>query len=248
MKFKNYYEFNQYIISEAKKMMKNPCWNGYEIIGTKKKKGKNVPNCVPKKESIKECDCENDENGYEEVEGQEYIYTLNSIVDRAEELTGLMNQIDELPSWVQDKIAAIDNDIEDVYDYLMDENQEYVEEDDSDYKNWDEDDLMEAHDILEKWGKLEWKEVSNLNESQLFQEAEYQGRKVQLGKIMAGDVKKFKVYVRNDKGNVVKVNFGQKGVKIKKNNPERRKSFRARHKCSSPGPKWKARYWSCKKW
>ena len=81
------------------------------------------------------------------------------------------------------------------------------------------------------------------------QEAEYKGRKVQLGKPMAGDVKKFKVYVKNAKGNVVKVNFGQKGVKIKKNNPERRKSFRARHHCdTNPGPRWKARYWSCRKW
>jgi len=79
-------------------------------------------------------------------------------------------------------------------------------------------------------------------------EAEYQGRKVKLGKIMQGDVKKFKVYVKNDKGNVVKVNFGQKGVKIKKNNPERRKSFRARHNCENPGPRWKSKYWSCKKW
>ena len=79
-------------------------------------------------------------------------------------------------------------------------------------------------------------------------EAEYQGRKVQLGKPMAGDVKKFKVYVKNDSGNVVKVNFGQKGVKIKKNNPDRRRSFRARHNCDNPGPRWKARYWSCRKW
>ena len=79
-------------------------------------------------------------------------------------------------------------------------------------------------------------------------EAEYQGRKVELNKPMQGDVKKFKVYVKNDKGNVVKVNFGEKGTKIKKNNPERRKSFRARHNCDNPGPKWKARYWSCRKW
>lgn len=81
------------------------------------------------------------------------------------------------------------------------------------------------------------------------EEAQYKGRTVQLGKPMAGDTKKFKVYVKNDKGNVVKVNFGQKGVKIKKNNPARRKSFRARHHCdTNPGPRWKARYWSCKKW
>ena len=79
-------------------------------------------------------------------------------------------------------------------------------------------------------------------------EAEYQGRDVKLGKPMAGDVKKFKVYVKNPQGNVVKVNFGQKGVKIKKNNPDRRRSFRARHNCDSPGPRHKARYWSCRKW
>jgi hypothetical protein len=86
------------------------------------------------------------------------------------------------------------------------------------------------------------------SDEELLSEAVYQGRKVQLGKRMAGDSKKFKVYVRNDKGNVVKVNFGQKGVKIKKNNPARRKSFRARHNCSNPGPRWKARYWSCRAW
>ena len=80
------------------------------------------------------------------------------------------------------------------------------------------------------------------------EEAEYQGRKVQLGKPMAGDVAKSKVYVRGPKGNVVKVNFGQKGVKIKKNNPARRKSFRARHNCKNPGPRWKAKFWSCRAW
>jgi len=79
-------------------------------------------------------------------------------------------------------------------------------------------------------------------------EAEYQGREVPLGKPMQGDVKKFKVYVKNPEGNVVKVNFGAKGMNIKKNNPERRKSFRARHKCDTPGPRHKARYWSCRKW
>ena len=85
-------------------------------------------------------------------------------------------------------------------------------------------------------------------------EAEYQGRKVKLGKPMQGDAKKFKVYVKNAKGNVVKVNFGQGGdakggtMKIRKSNPKARASFRARHNCDSPGPRWKARYWSCRKW
>ena len=79
-------------------------------------------------------------------------------------------------------------------------------------------------------------------------EAKYQGRTVPLGKPMKGDVKKSKVYVKNAKGNVVKVNFGDKKMKIKKSNPKRRKSFRARHNCANPGPRWKARYWSCRAW
>jgi hypothetical protein len=89
-------------------------------------------------------------------------------------------------------------------------------------------------------------------------EAEYQGRNVPLGKPMRGDVKKFKVYVKNPAGNVVKVNFGhggtsaaargEKTMKIRKSNPKARKSFRARHNCANPGPRHKARYWSCRKW
>ena len=86
------------------------------------------------------------------------------------------------------------------------------------------------------------------------QEAEYQGRKVKLNKIMQGDKKKFKVYVKNDKGNTVVVHFGQGGdakggtMRIRKSNPGPRKSFRARHNCDNPGPKYKARYWACRTW
>ena len=87
-----------------------------------------------------------------------------------------------------------------------------------------------------------------LAEGETIEEAMYKGRKVKLNKPMRGDVKKSKVYVKNAKGNVVKVNFGDKNMKIKKSNPKRRKSFRARHNCDNPGPKWKARYWSCKAW
>jgi hypothetical protein len=79
-------------------------------------------------------------------------------------------------------------------------------------------------------------------------EAEYQGRKVPLGKPMQGDVAKSKVYVRKPNGKVVKVNFGDKNMRIKKSNPGRRKNFRARHNCDNPGPRWKARYWSCRAW
>jgi hypothetical protein len=88
----------------------------------------------------------------------------------------------------------------------------------------------------------------DVRQTEYIGEAKYQGREVPLGKPMAGDVKKSKVYVKNDKGNVVKVNFGDKKMKIKKSNPSRRKSFRARHNCKNPGPRWKARYWSCRAW
>lgn len=108
--------------------------------------------------------------------------------------------------------------------------------------------------IISESGQKIWLDVPYEDNSYLF-EAEYQGRKVQLGKIMQGDIKKFKVYVKNDKGKVVKVNFGFGGksakgkrMVIKKNNPERRKSFRARHNCDNPGPRWKPRYWACKTW
>ena len=115
-----------------------------------------------------------------------------------------------------------------------------------------------------KWGKKSKKEsikeqLTNFTRwGELIQEAEYRGRKVKLNKPTRGDVKKFKVYVKNDKGNVVKVNFGhggtsakkrgEKTMKIRKSNPKARKSFRARHNCDNPGPRHKARYWSCRKW
>ena len=80
-------------------------------------------------------------------------------------------------------------------------------------------------------------------------EAKYQGREVPLGKPMQGDSKKFKVYVKDPSTGIVKkVSFGDKTMRIKKSNPARRKSFRARHNCANPGPRTKARYWSCRKW
>ena len=105
--------------------------------------------------------------------------------------------------------------------------------------------------FFEEFGYLGY----SIDETDMF-EAEYQGRKVKLNKPMQGDVKKFKVYVKDPKtGNVKKVNFGHggssvkgKAMKIRKNNPKARKSFRARHNCDNPGPKTKARYWSCRKW
>jgi hypothetical protein len=111
--------------------------------------------------------------------------------------------------------------------------------------------LEDTQDFHEEFGVLGYSE----DEEHTF-EAEYQGRKVKLNKPMRGDVKKFKVYVKDPKtGNVKKVNFGHGGtsakrktMRIRKSNPKARKSFRARHNCANPGPKTKARYWSCRKW
>jgi len=98
-------------------------------------------------------------------------------------------------------------------------------------------------------GQSGFEYLSQLGMLDMVSEAEYQGRQVKLGKPMQGDVKKFKVYVRNPAtGKIIKVNFGDPNMRIKKSNPARRRSFRARHNCANPGPRTKARYWSCRKW
>ena len=92
-------------------------------------------------------------------------------------------------------------------------------------------------------------EESELNEwGEVTEKAEYDGRPVDLNNPTKGDVKKYKVYFKNEKGNVVKVEFGDPNMEITRDDPGRRASFRARHNCDNPGPKWKARYWSCKFW
>jgi GrpB-like predicted nucleotidyltransferase (UPF0157 family) len=135
-------DFVKLVENTLGKSKEDPCWDGYQQIGTKEKKGKEVPNCVPKKEQVEE--------------------------------------------------------------------EEYME----------------------------------------IEEAEYQGKKVTLNKPVrsSNGPKKFHVYVRNDKGNVVKVNFGDPNMEIRKDNPKARKSFRARHKCDQKKDKTTAGYWSCKKW
>ena len=191
----------------------NPCWKGYKPVGTKKKNGRTVPNCVPK-ESMGEDhgpedpDAEYNKGEYDR-EGDMAKDQLRTVNDAAKELYSIIQADENLPEWVQAKITK-------AMDYLD-----------------------TARDYLKANKYAEDTEVD---------EAEYGGRKVQLGKKMAGDVKKYKVYVRHPKGNIVKVNFGDKKMRIKKSNPARRKSFRARHNCSNPGPRHKARYWSCRNW
>jgi hypothetical protein len=146
------------------------------------------------------------DHGEYDYEGDQAKDQLQTIVRAARRLTGMLDDNENMPEWVQMKITK-------ATDYL-DTAADYVES----------------------------------NKAQGMDEAKYQGRNVPLGKPMKGDVKKSKVYVKGPKGNVVKVNFGQKGMKIKKSIPGRRKNFRARHNCDNPGPRWKARYWSCRAW
>jgi hypothetical protein len=156
----------------------------------------------------------------------EYNMQAAQIKKMAMQLSMLDKVMDNIPiefeEWAKDKISKAEHYIEAIYDSIF-----YAP------KNSEETEEPEENE--------------SLNPSEA---AEYQGRKVQLGKPFRTPKgpKKFSVYVKNDKGNVVKVNFGDPNMKIKKNIPERRKSFRARHNCDNPGPRWKARYWSCRAW
>ena len=117
---------------------------------------------------------------------------------------------------------------------------------DENLPEWVQSKITKAVDYLDT--VRDYMKANKYEEDVQTDEAKYQGKEVPLGKKLPGDVKKSKVYVRKPNGNIVKVNFGDKKMRIKKSNPARRKSFRARHNCKNPGPRWKARYWSCRSW
>ena len=137
----------------------------------------------------------------------------------------------EFQEWTKDMISKAEIYVQNVYDFVK-----YYEP--GKYEDDEEDEVEEPSEV-----EMEEPEDEAYG-------SEYQGRKVTLNKPFRtpNGPKKFSVYVKNEKGNVVKVNFGDPNMTIKKNIPERRRSFRARHNCDNPGPKWKARYWSCKAW
>ena len=181
---------------------------------------------------------------------EEHMHTLDHIANHFNRNT-TEEELDELISEIEYEVeSAIKG--EELSDDELDELTDYayflVDELESEFKL--------GMDLNETLYKDEYGSVQSIDYNKEFiNEAEYQGRKVQLGKIMQGDVKKSKVYVKNDKGKVVKVNFGFGGksahgkrMTIKKNNPARRKSFRARMNCDNPGPRWKPRYWACRTW
>jgi hypothetical protein len=137
----------------------------------------------------------------------------------------------------KDDLRTIDNAAEELYSILQA---------DDNLPEWVQAKITKAVDYIDT--ARDYMKAQNYEEDTQTDEAKYQGREVPLGKKMAGDVKKSKVYVRKPNGNIVKVNFGDKKMRIKKSNPARRKSFRARHNCANPGPRHKARYWSCRSW
>jgi hypothetical protein len=260
------------VLRESENEMTEACWKGYTQKGMKTMFGKKYPNCV-KKESVGETDEASSpaqqaaiainmkkkgikpktESLYEEEEENtfdEIIHNLDFIANHfnrnttEEELEFLINQIEYEVGSASEEEGVSDEQLDEIVsyaDFLVDE---LVHE----FKLY--------MDLNETLYKDEYGSVQSIDYNKEFiNEAEYQGRKVQLGKVMQGDVKKSKVYVKNDKGKVVKVNFGFGGksahgkrMSIKKNNPARRKSFRARHNCENPGPRWKPKYWSCKAW
>jgi len=200
-------------------LQEKSCWKGYIARGTKKKGNRMVPNCVPLEEV---------ESGQEKEMIQGIAEILRGVKDVDNRKRLAIKQLSQLKS----EGINIDED-------------EFFTMCDIDV---DEYDVEDAQDINEFVSYMK-ENYSRLNEAKL-EEAEYQGRKVTLGKpfLTPDGPKKRSVYVKNAKGNVVKVNFGQKGVAIKKHLPKHRKSYRARHGCKNPGPRWKANYWSCKAW
>lgn len=214
---------------------KDPCWKGYRQLGTKKKDGKEVPNCIP------------------ESEEHEEMHTKEEAKYQDQPKNG--NKCSQCEMWVApNKCEGVSGKISPngwcVYFEKEEDGEKEIEEGDGFYLEVG-DTLIEATvtEVLSDGIVISLDDIAfNIVNETYILESEYQGRKVPLNKPMKGDVKKSKVYVKGPSGRVVKVNFGDKNLSIKKHIPARRRSFRARHNCENPGPKHKARYWSCKAW
>lgn len=229
IRFEQLEDGSRRVVLEAKKMKgKDPCWDGYHMVGTKKKNGAEVPNCVP---NLKE---EPEVGDAVDIELDDVAYET-SIAEVVED--GVILEVDQT---TYDALLAV-AELEEGEGIVTPKNKYSGEPPPGTY----------AYE--RKYGKYtakgELRKKPNPNKPpKPMNEADYQGRDVPLGKPMAGDVKKSKVYVKGPSGRVVKVNFGDKNMTIKKDNPARRRSFRARHNCDNPGPRHKARYWSCRAW
>lgn len=225
------------------------CWKGYKRMGTKQKGGKTVDNCVKMEDHGPEDPDAPHNVGEYDREGDMAKDDLRTISDASKELYSIIQADENLPEWVQAKIIKAMDYLDTARDYMK--ANKYAEE--STYP-------FAGKKVGHKEGSAgQWrndgpsknrpaKQGDLVGGEAIANEAKYRGKEVPLGKKLPGDVKKSKVYVRKPNGNIVKVNFGDKKMRIKKSNPARRKSFRARHNCKNPGPRWKARYWSCRSW
>lgn len=256
--------------------LKGACWKGYTAIGTKKKNGRTVPNCVPKEEntpSVREIGTDSLTTIYaNETPGQsafssvikkvvrehcgcpsEKAYNKKLKYYRAVIESENLNEISDEAKQKYIPIASRDASLANMAKRNSQDpkEQEYWARKEKNRKKG----LVRAfkeekreYNKIDPRSSLE-KKLMHATGKKKIEEATYQGKKVPLNKPMKGDVKKSKVYVDPDgDGKAQKVNFGDKNMTIKKNIPARRKSFRARHNCDNPGPKTKARYWSCKAW
>jgi hypothetical protein len=240
------------------------CWVGYEQKGMKKKGDRMVPNCV-KEDEVEESGLQYytgvKKHGEEYMKraaeagrkgaSQEELGRLKDRYSKAEknkpqkedhgpedpEADYNQGEYDREGDMAKDQLRTIDSAAEELYSIIHSE---------ENLPEWVQKKITLAMDYIDT--ARDYMKSNKYAEDTEVGEAKYRGREVPLGKKMAGDVKKSKVYVRKPNGNIVKVNFGDKKMRIKKSNPKRRKSFRARHNCKNPGPRWKARYWSCRSW
>jgi hypothetical protein len=234
------------------------CWKGYKRMGTKQKGGKTVDNCVKMGEDLEESGLQRytgikkygkdgfealQKAGREGADEEEKGRIKDKFLKKEDhgpedpEADHNRGEYDREGDMAKDQLFTINSAAKELYSII------HAEEN---LPEWVQKKITLAMDYIDT--ARDYMKSKKYAEDTSTNEAEYQGRKVQLGKKMAGDVKKSKVYVRNPQGNVVKVNFGDKKMRIKKSNPARRKSFRARHNCANPGPRHKARYWSCRSW
>ena len=209
-------------------MFLEDCWPGYKAVGLKDKNGKKVPNCVP-------------ENTYKKLMSKTPIEedSDKALANKAKESGEPLGDLKKVYKKGLAAYASGHRPGMTQHQWAMARVNSYIKGGKARE--------VDAH--IRKESKQSFAKFnSKIREEEQIDEAEYQGREVKLNKPMQGDVKKSKVYVKNEKGNVVKVNFGDPNMTIKKDDPGRRASFRARHNCDDPGPKTGARYWSCKAW
>ncbi len=233
------------------------CWKGYKRMGTKMKGGKRVDNCVKMGEEIEESGLQyytgkkkygkdgmaalaqaGREGASEEELGKiKDKYKKEDHGPENPDASYNVGEYDREGDMAKDQLRTVNDAAKELYSIIAaDEN----------LPEWVQAKITKAMDYLDT--ARDYMKSNKYAEDFEVDEAKYRGKEVPLGKKLPGDVKKSKVYVRKPNGNIVKVNFGDKKMRIKKSNPARRKSFRARHNCKNPGPRWKARYWSCRSW